>query len=73
MQERTYNGDTVIVNVGGLVELLLELGVTLARPRGEVWLATTRWAKDESRRADVLDTTRVQGSAIHRCGNHVSE
>jgi hypothetical protein len=28
-----YNGDTVIVNVGSLVEFLLELGVSLARPR----------------------------------------
>jgi hypothetical protein len=26
-----YNGDTVIVNVGSLVEFLLELGVSLAR------------------------------------------
>lgn len=33
MQEGSYNCDTVIVNVGGLVEFLLELSVTLARPR----------------------------------------
>ena len=30
---RSYNGDTVVVNVSSLVKLLLKLGVTLARPK----------------------------------------
>jgi len=29
----TYNGNTVVVNVSSLVELLLELGVLTLRPR----------------------------------------
>lgn len=30
---RSYNGDTVVVNVSSLVKLLLKLGVTLARSK----------------------------------------
>lgn len=30
---RSYNRDTVVVNVSSLVKLLLKLGVTLARPK----------------------------------------
>jgi hypothetical protein len=63
-----YNGDTVIVNVGSLVEFLLELGVSLARPRERV-----SEVQRQSGRGNILDTTRVQRSAIHRCSNHVSE
>lgn len=30
---RSYNRDSVVVNVSSLVKLLLKLGVTLARPK----------------------------------------
>jgi hypothetical protein len=54
------------------VQLLLQLGVTLARSiDGYVSdgdLATTRTS-----RKNILDTTGVQRCAIHRSSNHVSE
>lgn len=56
----------------GLVQLLLQLGVTLARSIdgcvSDGDLATTTTSRD-----NILDTTGVQRCAIHRSGNHISE
>jgi hypothetical protein len=67
-----YNCDSVIINVGSLVKLLLQLGVTLARPKTMrlVWMDSGKGTKGKE---DILNTTRVQSSTIHRSGNHFAE
>lgn len=66
-KEASYNSDTVVVDVSVLMELFLQFGVTVARSEKLVSLI------DDSnrRRQDILDTTGVQSSTIHRSSHHI--
>lgn len=57
----------VVVNVSGLVKLLLDLGVLAVRP---VVMLVAAAGVVVSCRADVLNTTGVEGSLVNTVGNH---
>ena len=63
---QTYNGNTVVVNVGTLVELLLELGVLTLGSKGPISSRTPLPVA-----LDLLDTTRVKVGLVNVWGSHV--
>ena len=63
----SYNGDTIVINVSLVVELLLQLGVLLVRTEECV---SEPSSADTYIMGHIRNTSRVEGSLVNVVGKH---
>ena len=62
----SYNGDTIVINVSLVVELLLQLGVLLVRTEARV----SEPSANTCIMGHIRNTGRVKGSLVNVVGKH---